>query len=226
MRAAERLEERHDLGCARGACHRAQRRPEPTPRARCRRGSSPRPGRGDAPSGRPATRDLVLVTGADAALGRADGARSLLAQSVDDQVVRQDGVGAVRDGEARPAEVGREVPPADELIDLADEAPRVDDHPLRRGRRSGPCPENAARDEPDNDLVGADHERVTRVGTSAEPHDHFGLLGEDVDDLPLPFVAPLGSDDHHGGHALSLHELALAGSLVRQTAPCHGRWQV
>jgi hypothetical protein len=34
------------------------------------------------------------------------------------------------------------------------------------------------------------------------PHDGVRVLGEQVDDLALALIAPLGADDHHARHRL------------------------
>ena len=41
---------------------------------------------------------------------------------------------------------------------------------------------------------------VAGVVAALEPDDEVGLLGEQVHDLPLPLVAPLGAHDHQTRH--------------------------
>ena len=144
------------------------------------------------------TRDLVLVAGTDAALGRANRVLALLAESVDEHVVRKDHVRAVGDEQA-PVELDAA---ALELVELGHEAARVDDHSLREhaGRL---CAQDPARHEPDHELVVTDDEGVPRVRTTTEAHDHVGALGIDVDNLALAFVAPLRAHDHDGRHRSS-----------------------
>ena len=43
-------------------------------------------------------------------------------------------------------------------------------------------------------------DRVTGVVSTLEADHQIGLLGEQVDDLALPFVAPLGAHDHKSRH--------------------------
>ena len=40
------------------------------------------------------------------------------------------------------------------------------------------------------------HDREPRVVVVLEAHDGVGPLREQVRDLPLAFIAPLGADDH------------------------------
>ena len=44
-------------------------------------------------------------------------------------------------------------------------------------------------------------DRVAGVVAALEADDDVGLLGEQVDDLALALVAPLGADDHGAWHA-------------------------
>ncbi len=43
-------------------------------------------------------------------------------------------------------------------------------------------------------------DRVPGVVAALKAHDRVGLLGEQVGDLSLSLVAPLGADDHDSGH--------------------------
>ena len=47
------------------------------------------------------------------------------------------------------------------------------------------------------------NDRVARVVTALASHNDVGVGGEDVDDLPLPFVAPLRADQDRVGHDVS-----------------------
>ena len=68
---------------------------------------------------------------------------------------------------------------------------------------SGARVEDAARHEPQ--LVGlvADHERVAGVVAALVAGDDVGPLGQQVDDLALALVAPLGAHDHVQRHRLA-----------------------
>jgi hypothetical protein len=41
---------------------------------------------------------------------------------------------------------------------------------------------------------------VARVVATLKANHDVGMLGEKVDDLPLPFIAPLGANDDNGRH--------------------------
>jgi hypothetical protein len=43
---------------------------------------------------------------------------------------------------------------------------------------------------------------VAGVVSALEADHQLGLLCEQVDDLPLPFVAPLGADDYQTSHCV------------------------
>src|ERR1700677_2117181 len=49
-------------------------------------------------------------------------------------------------------------------------------------------------------LLIAAHDRVPGVVATLKAHDRIGLLREQVGDLSLPLVAPLGADYHDSGH--------------------------
>ena len=58
----------------------------------------------------------------------------------------------------------------------------------------------------------ADDDRVPGVVAALVADDHVHLAGQDVGELALALVAPLGPDDHGGRHSASL--LADAGTLL------------
>jgi hypothetical protein len=49
-------------------------------------------------------------------------------------------------------------------------------------------------------LLSFDHDGVAGVGTASPARHHVRVLRQKVDDLPLPFIAPLGSDNNYDGH--------------------------
>ena len=55
--------------------------------------------------------------------------------------------------------------------------------------------ENAGRNQAQHRLAAGDDERVAGIVAALEPHDALRVLGQPVDDLAFPLVAPLGSDD-------------------------------
>ena len=56
--------------------------------------------------------------------------------------------------------------------------------------------QDSGRHEVQNVLLVADHHGVARVRAALEPHDYIRLLGEEVDDLALAFIAPLGANEY------------------------------
>ncbi len=138
---------------------------------------------------------LVGVAGADAALRRPDRqlAEAPLARLVDRHVPRHDQVGVA--GEAY--EAGFHAARA-KVVELRDEDRRVDDaaradHAL------------LALQDPRGDVLqlvrlAVGHDRVAGVGAAVVAADEVGVTGEQVDDLALALVTPLGPDDDGGGH--------------------------
>ena len=63
--------------------------------------------------------------------------------------------------------------------------------------------QHARRHQVRDELLAVDHQRVAGVGAAAVAHDDVGALGEQVDDLALAFIAPLGADDDDDGHLRS-----------------------
>ena len=59
---------------------------------------------------------------------------------------------------------------------------------------------DARRHEVRDELLAIDHERVAGVRAAAVAHDRMRALGEEVDDLALTFIAPLGADDDDDRH--------------------------
>ena len=54
------------------------------------------------------------------------------------------------------------------------------------------------------ELLALADDRVAGVVAALEAHDHVGPLGEQVGDLPLALVAPLGADYDHAWHRAGL----------------------
>ena len=146
----------------------------------------------------PAARHLVLVTGADSAPRGADlgAARLLLAADVDPLVVRQDDVGVLAHHQL--GGVGEEAAGLEQL-DLVLERFRVDHHAVADEAALSRV-QHAAGHEMEDRLHAADDQRVAGVGSALVAHHHVGPRGEEVDDFPLPLVAPLSADDHDVRH--------------------------
>ncbi len=139
-----------------------------------------------------ASPDLVLVGGADAASGRAYRVRAAgaLACAVQRDVRRQDQRAVRADAQA--------------LVDcnaLLHQCIRLAEHRIEREHDAvadqavDARVQDARRDQRENGLDAVDDERVAGVVPALESHDRRGALGQQVDDLPLALVAPLGADD-------------------------------
>ncbi len=85
-----------------------------------------------------------------------------------------------------------------ETVELLDQHLGVDDAAVADDARL--AVQDAGRDLADLERFVADHDRMPRVRTALVAADEIRLLGEQVDDLPFAFVAPLRSDDDGRGH--------------------------
>ena len=145
---------------------------------------------------------LVDVRRPDAAAGRADAPPTLLglARLLDCLVVRHDHVRGLADVEmlVGPHALGLQA------VYFRDQVRRVDDHAVAdyAGRAAVQHPR---RDQLEDVLVPALHHRVAGIRSALVADDHVGILGQQVHDLALAFVAPLGADHHQ--HAHRLHNL-------------------
>ena len=146
-----------------------------------------------------AAADLVLVSGADAALGGADLhaiAGRLLAMRVELAVQREDQRRVLGDleiiGGYRDALLAQP-------LDLADEEMRIDDDAIADDRELA-RPHDAGGQQ--RELIGlaVDDQRMAGVVAALEAHHDIGLEREPVDDLAFAFVAPLGADHDHIRH--------------------------
>ena len=141
---------------------------------------------------------LVDVCGADAAAGGAQGAvaAGLLLEPVEQDVVGHDDVGAVADLEAVEVDAA-----GAEALDLLAEDVGVDDDAVADDG-GGLRPEDAGGDEVELELALLVEDGVACVVAPGEAGHDVSVLGEVVDDLPLPLVAPLAPDDGVCGHIL------------------------
>ena len=132
--------------------------------------------------------DLVLVGGADAARGRADlaFAAARLAQDVELAVVRQDEVGLLADQQP-VADVDAQ---AGQLVDLREQRLRIDDHAVADDADDA-LVQDARRNQVQHELLAVDVHRVAGVVAALIPCDDTEVRREQVDDLPLAFIAPL-----------------------------------
>ena len=140
---------------------------------------------------------LVFVGGPDAAQRGADlpVAPHLLGHGFERAMVRLDEVGPVGDDEVVP---DRHAPRA-QLRDLLLEGPRVDDHPVAHHAEDAGV-KDPGRDQMEDEPLLPDEDRVAGVVAAVVTGHHLHLVREEVDDLPLPLVAPLGADDDDVGH--------------------------
>ncbi|MNQ94853.1 hypothetical protein D3C85_1103910 [compost metagenome] len=140
-----------------------------------------------------ATAHLVLIGRADAAAGRADlGARRAgggFARHVQGRMDRQDQTGVVGDGQDVGAD-GHAL--GDDLLDLADQMPGIDDHAVADDR--GLALHHARRQQRQLVNLAVDDQRMARVMAALEAHHHVGAIGQPVHNLALALVAPLGAD--------------------------------
>jgi hypothetical protein len=86
-----------------------------------------------------------------------------------------------------------------EAVELVGEYARVDHHAVADDAGLARV-EDPAGDEVERPLLVPTHDRVAGVVAALEADDHVGLLGEQVDDLPLALVAPLGAHYHESRH--------------------------
>jgi hypothetical protein len=136
---------------------------------------------------------LVGVGGTDAPLG---GAQLVLAQvalgdPVEQLVVREDQMGA--GGHLEPLAAAS---PALQHGDLGQQHLGIDHDPVADDRHDVVV-EHARGDELERERLPVDHQRVTCVVAPLVADHQVHLLGEEVGELALALVAPLGSD-HDG----------------------------
>ena len=82
-----------------------------------------------------------------------------------------------------------------QALDLVEQHPRVDRDAVA-DRAGHARVEDPRRDQVELELLAVAHDRVAGVVAALEAHDEVGLLGEQVGDLALALVAPLGADYH------------------------------
>ena len=146
-----------------------------------------------------AARDLVLVRRADAAPRRAERLR-VRALRVDELVIRQHEVRAIAHVEAAfdVDAVG------DELVDFGEQRLGIE-HDAVADRAAHARVQNAARNLVQNERVFTQIDGVAGVRAALIADHPVGALGENVDELALPFIAPLRTDDDDRAIALSKH---------------------
>ena len=97
----------------------------------------------------------------------------------------------------------------DELVDLGEQRLGIE-HDAVADRAPHARVQNAARNLVQDERVFAEIDGVAGVRAALIADHPVGALGEDVDELALPFVAPLRADDDDRAIALSEHVYAVA----------------
>ena len=81
-------------------------------------------------------------------------------------------------------------------FDLGEQRRRVD-HQAVADHGLLPGPQNAARNQLEDELLLADEDRVARVVSALIARDDIEPFGEEIDDLSFALVAPLGAEDDY-----------------------------
>ena len=90
-----------------------------------------------------------------------------------------------------------------ELVDFRKERLRIDDDAVTDGARHVRM-EDSRRQQPQNNLRGADKHRVTGVVPALIARHHREVRRQQIDDLPFAFISPLRAkySDVHSRHIL------------------------
>ncbi len=141
---------------------------------------------------------LVGVGEADPAARRPDRVlpQFRLTRGVEEHVVGHDQVRVGRQLQVRDADPG-----ALQAVDLTQQHPRVDDDPVADHARLLGV-EDPRRDQVEGERLAVTDDRVARVVASLVADDRGSPLGEQIGDLALALVAPLGADYDHAWHWL------------------------
>ena len=138
-----------------------------------------------------APRHFVLVGGADAAPGRADGIRALgfLARPVE-RHVRGENEGTGR-AHAQPLEHRHAL--VDQHLRLFEK--RLErEHDAVADQALHVRVQDAGRDEREDGFLAADDQRMPGVVAALKARDRMRPVGEQIDDLALALIAPLQAD--------------------------------
>jgi len=141
-----------------------------------------------------AARHLVFIGRADAAAGGADGlaAGGLFARLVQGDVVRHDQRRSRGDLQARAHfHAGRF-----QLFDLFLQRGRGNHHAIA-DQAQRVVAQDAGRNQVQDGLLAVDDQGVAGVVAALETHDGTDFLGEQIDDLALAFIAPLGAENNN-----------------------------
>ena len=148
-------------------------------------------------------RNLVLVGRADAAFGRADlrsAGAPRFSLGVEFAVQRQD----ERDVLGNLEVCGRHLHAlAAYFFDLIHQVIGIEDDTVADDRKLA-RPNDSGRKQCELEHLSVDDQSVPSIVATLEAYDHVRSNRQPVDDLALPFVAPLGADNDDIGHQGSL----------------------
>ena len=99
-------------------------------------------------------------------------------------------------------------PILDQLIDLGEQSVGIE-HDSITDRAAHAGMQNAARNLVQDEGLVADVNSMARICSSLIAHDPSRALSENVNELPLPFISPLRSDDYDGPRFRIEHPVAL-----------------
>ena len=92
---------------------------------------------------------------------------------------------------------------AAQFVDLGDQMPRIHHHAIANDRQLATA-HDATGQEAQLINLAINDQRMARIVTALKARDHIRALAQPVNDLSLPLVPPLGSDDDDIGHGISL----------------------
>ena len=143
-------------------------------------------------------RGLVGVARADPAPRGADLqlAELRLARVVEEHVVRHDQVRVGADPQSGQVDALRA-----QLVELGGQHLRVDHHAVADRAQLARI-QDSRRDQVELPRHTVAHDGVPGVVAALEADHHVRLLREEIDDLALTLVAPLGAHDHDAGHVV------------------------
>src|SRR3989338_3906474 len=146
------------------------------------------------------TRGLIGITGADASPGGADFCEAFLglAQAVACFMIRKDKVGPVADEETP---FDRD-PFLIQVVNFLQQRVWVNHHAVS-DHAANIFVKNSRRNKMQHKLTAFLDNRMTRIVAALVADDVIRVLGEDVDDFSLAFVAPLRADNDGIGHVKS-----------------------
>src|SRR5574337_2095904 len=89
-----------------------------------------------------------------------------------------------------------------ELVHFLDEGGQINHYAVPQDADL-PFPQHARRDQMQDDLLLSHHDRMAGVGPTLVSGHRIEILREEINDLALPFVAPLRTDNDYIGHRRS-----------------------